>query len=60
MTEEEKFYTQTPLVESEFLGNSIAPFKVFLKLENVQPSNSFKIRGMAELCKKVFFRSLCL
>ncbi|KAK6192327.1 hypothetical protein SNE40_003812 [Patella caerulea] len=29
-----------------------AGFKVFLKLENLQPPGSFKIRGISHFCKK--------
>jgi threonine dehydratase len=46
------FYIETPLIESKILtelsktdDNST---NVFLKLENIQPSGSFKIRGIGK------------
>lgn len=41
-----KLYIDTPLVESYELSK-IAGFKVYLKLENTQPADSFKIRGLS-------------
>ena len=45
-----KLYIRTPLVES--ICGSHA-FKVYLKLENTQPSGSFKTRGISEHCVKL-------
>ncbi|XP_006151745.1 serine dehydratase-like [Tupaia chinensis] len=42
------FHTATPLLESWALSQ-VAGVKVFLKCENVQPSGSFKIRGIGHL-----------
>ena len=45
-------YLKTPLLESTCLTTRMG-FNVFLKLENTQPSGSFKIRGVSNRCKKV-------
>lgn len=47
----EQIYVRTPLVESVPLRPYAAGRKVFLKLENCQPSGSFKTRGISALCK---------
>lgn len=44
-------HIKTPLIESPEL-NKITGKKVYLKLENTQPSYSFKIRGIGMLCQK--------
>lgn len=45
-------HVRTPLIESltlsQIYGNT-----VYLKMDNVQPSGSFKIRGMGKLCHEV-------
>ena len=41
-------HIQTPLIESQELGK-LCGSKVLLKLENTQPSGSFKIRGIGHL-----------
>ena len=46
-----KLYIETPLLESTVLSKGEQ--RVFLKLENTQPSGSFKIRGISNLIKKV-------
>lgn len=46
-----KIYVRTPLVESIALRPYAAQRKVYLKLENVQPSGSFKLRGVSEQVK---------
>ncbi|ELW63714.1 Serine dehydratase-like protein [Tupaia chinensis] len=46
------FHTATPLLESWALSQ-VAGVKVFLKCENVQPSGSFKIRGIGHLVGRV-------
>jgi len=43
---------QTPLVFSKYLTDIIS-HPVYLKLENTQPSGSFKMRGISALCQKV-------
>ena len=42
----------TPLIHSEKLSKH-AKRPVYLKLENLQPTGSFKIRGIGHLVKKV-------
>ncbi|CAB3985240.1 serine dehydratase-like [Paramuricea clavata] len=44
-------YLQTPLLQSTCLSNRFG-YNVYLKLENVQPAGSFKIRGIGNRCKK--------
>jgi L-serine/L-threonine ammonia-lyase len=44
-----KLHIQTPLLESLELGE-IFQGKVFLKMEALQPSGSFKNRGIGEIC----------
>lgn len=43
-------HIRTPLIESLALGKGWDK-KIFLKLENLQPSGSFKIRGIGLLCR---------
>jgi len=45
----------TPLIESHAL-TKLTGFPVYLKLENVQPVGSFKIRGVGNLCQKAVKR----
>ncbi|XP_032166891.1 serine dehydratase-like [Mustela erminea] len=51
-TKPEHFHTVTPLLESWALSQ-VAGTTVFLKCENVQPSGSFKIRGIGHFCQEV-------
>lgn len=51
-TKGEHFYTVTPLLESWALSQ-VAGTTVFLKCENVQPTGSFKIRGIGHFCQEV-------
>merc|ERR1712093_932665 len=44
----ENLWTRTPLVESPSLS-SAAGCRIFLKLDNYQPSGSFKYRGISHL-----------
>ncbi|NWW83265.1 SDSL protein, partial [Climacteris rufus] len=46
------FHVVTPVLESLPLSKAVGT-KVFMKLENVQPSGSFKIRGIGHLCQEV-------
>jgi len=46
----EKLYVQTPLLESFALGLYL-PGRIYLKMEALQPSGSFKNRGIGNLCK---------
>ena len=49
----EQIFVRTPLMESVALRQHAAGRRVFLKLENTQPSGSFKLRGISALCKYV-------
>lgn len=46
-------YVQTPLIESVTLKKYAAGRRIYLKLENCQPSGSFKLRGIATQVKEV-------
>eukprot|EP00804_Cyclotella_cryptica_P022027 CCRYP_000950-RA/>CCRYP_000950-RA protein AED:0.09 eAED:0.09 QI:0/-1/0/1/-1/1/1/0/412 len=46
-------FTTTPLLHSLPLSNLCAPHRIYLKLDCLQPSGSFKDRGMAHLCTTV-------
>lgn len=46
-------YVRTPLIESVPLQKHCGGRKVYLKMDNLQPSGSFKLRGIANLCKYV-------
>ena len=48
----EPLHIKTPLLESHAM-TKLTGFPVYLKLENVQPPGSFKIRGIGNLCQKV-------
>lgn len=48
------FHIHSPLVESERLSH-ITRSQVLLKLDSVQPSGSFKIRGIGKTCQRVIF-----
>ncbi|XP_036849373.2 serine dehydratase-like isoform X2 [Manis javanica] len=48
----EHFHMVTPLLESWALSQ-VAGTTVFLKCENVQPTGSFKIRGIGHFCQEV-------
>ena len=47
-----KLYIETPLVESYAMTKQ-AGCPVYLKLENTQPSYTFKLRGISNLISKV-------
>ncbi|NWY19408.1 SDSL protein, partial [Aphelocoma coerulescens] len=51
------FHVVSPVLESLPLSKAVGT-KVFMKLENVQPSGSFKIRGIGHLCQDVRGRAL--
>lgn len=55
----EHFHVNTPLLESVSMSK-MAGTAVYLKMENCQPSGSFKIRGIGHLCQQVGLPSLCL
>ena len=42
----------TPLIRSDRLTELMGGVPVFLKLENLQPSGSFKIRGIGHTCSE--------
>ncbi|XP_062446075.1 serine dehydratase-like [Rhea pennata] len=46
-----RFHLVSPLLESAALSEA-AGAKVYMKLENVQPTGSFKIRGIGYLCQE--------
>ncbi len=56
-TTDPQLYLRTPLIES-FPMSRLAGCRVHLKLENLQPSSSFKIRGIGHHIKHV--RSCCV
>uniref|UniRef100_K7FFU5 L-serine ammonia-lyase n=1 Tax=Pelodiscus sinensis TaxID=13735 RepID=K7FFU5_PELSI len=45
------FYLVTPVLESMALSKA-AGTRVYMKLENVQPTGSFKIRGIGYFCQE--------
>ncbi|OGV50195.1 MAG: serine dehydratase [Legionellales bacterium RIFCSPHIGHO2_12_FULL_42_9] len=45
-------HIQTPLLQSRSLQNKLGK-QVYFKLEALQPSGSFKLRGIGRLCQKV-------
>ncbi|XP_069414150.1 serine dehydratase-like isoform X2 [Ovis canadensis] len=51
--EGEPFHVLTPLLESWALSQ-VAGMPVFLKYENVQPTGSFKIRGIGHFCQEIW------
>ncbi|KAG5857740.1 hypothetical protein ANANG_G00022580 [Anguilla anguilla] len=52
MSNSECFHVNTPLLESLDMSKRIGT-PVYLKMDNAQPSGSFKIRGIGYLCQKV-------
>ncbi|XP_075048393.1 serine dehydratase-like [Mixophyes fleayi] len=50
--DETPFHIVTPLKESSALSK-MAGTQVLMKLENIQPMGSFKIRGIGHLCQKL-------
>ena len=44
-------HMQTPVLESQYLNNTLGK-QVWFKLDCLQPSGSFKIRGIGELCQQ--------
>uniref|UniRef100_A0A0B7B2U6 L-serine ammonia-lyase n=1 Tax=Arion vulgaris TaxID=1028688 RepID=A0A0B7B2U6_9EUPU len=55
---DDKLYVETPVIFS-FPMSKHAGFKVFLKLENMQPQGSFKIRGISYLIQKAMQNEAC-
>lgn len=52
-------HLQTPLLKSRKLSNK-AGCSVWLKLDNVQNSGSFKVRGLGYHCQKVCMGELAI
>ncbi|XP_019749413.1 serine dehydratase-like isoform X3 [Hippocampus comes] len=52
----EHFHINTPLLESAAMSKRVGT-TVYLKMENSQPSGSFKIRGIGYLCQQLKSRS---
>lgn len=52
------FHIVSPVLESLPLSRA-AGTKVYMKLENVQPTGSFKIRGIGHLCQEVRVPGRC-
>jgi L-serine/L-threonine ammonia-lyase len=46
-------FIKTPLIESIVMKDFVEPNRIYLKLENTQPSGSFKLRGISRLCQHV-------
>lgn len=46
------FHVNTPLLESTAMSKRLGT-TVYMKMENSQPSSSFKIRGIGHLCQKL-------
>ncbi|KAL8581220.1 hypothetical protein ACOMHN_038320 [Nucella lapillus] len=51
-------YLKTPLIHSGALSGE-ASVDVFLKLDNLQPPGSFKIRGISNMCQKAIKERQC-
>ncbi len=52
MSSSKPLYIETPVAESVSLSKK-ASRRIFLKLENLQPSGSFKMRGISVLCQHI-------
>ncbi|TMS21630.1 Serine dehydratase-like [Larimichthys crocea] len=52
----EHFHLNTPLLESVSMSKRVGA-TVYLKMENSQPSGSFKIRGIGHLCQQLATQS---
>ena len=48
----EKLYLTTPVMHSSVMSQN-TNFDIYLKLDNLQPPGSFKIRGISNMCQKV-------
>ncbi|ETW85554.1 hypothetical protein HETIRDRAFT_438326 [Heterobasidion irregulare TC 32-1] len=52
-----KLWLETPLIPSVHISNNLGPdCSVYLKLENLQPSQSYKYRGLSLFVKRQFAR----
>ena len=52
MANHPQLYIETPLLES-YEMSKVVGCKVYLKMENLQPTHTFKIRGISNLLLKV-------
>ncbi len=52
LNEAKKLYVVTPLIESLQISKRVG-YNVFIKMENLQPCGSFKLRGLSYHCLKV-------
>ena len=50
----DQIYLETPVIKSQHLSKR-AGCNVFLKLDNLQPSGSFKLRGISHMIRKVIY-----
>lgn len=57
-TAKDKLYIETPVLYS-FPLSDIAGIKVYLKLDNLQPPGSFKIRGISHIIQKAVQNGKC-
>jgi L-serine/L-threonine ammonia-lyase len=55
----EGLHINSPLVESGPLSSILGKTKVYLKMDSLQPSGSFKIRGISYRCIKAIKESKC-
>ncbi|RUS84806.1 hypothetical protein EGW08_007421 [Elysia chlorotica] len=55
---EKQLYVETPVILSHELTRK-AGYKVYLKLENLQPPGSFKIRGISHMIQKAVASGVC-
>ena len=56
---EQPMHVVTPLLKSKRLSDQVG-FSTWLKLENVQTSGSFKVRGLGLFCQKVSCYVFCI
>eukprot|EP00794_Sanderia_malayensis_P013914 gene13914-15363_t len=52
LSDARKLYVKTPLIESLQISKRVG-YNVYIKMENLQPSGSFKLRGLSYHCMKV-------
>ncbi|TRY94091.1 hypothetical protein DNTS_027320 [Danionella cerebrum] len=59
MSKQNEFHVVTPLLESTGMSKRMGS-TVYLKMENSQPTGSFKIRGIGHMCQNVRRNTFCL
>lgn len=52
-TSKHGFHVVTPLLESLGMSKRLGNTTVYMKMENSQPTGSFKIRGVGYMCQNV-------